>query len=73
MVFASEMMKVVKDFTLESVLKGIHYFRCHDYIELVALVNILPQFLSQHRKVRNPTLSPQAVSFVRTMAFMSLA
>ena len=38
--------------TVERVLSGIHYFRCHDYLELVALVNILPEFVAEHPKVR---------------------
>ena len=44
-------MRCAEEFTLEKILAGIHYFRCHDYIEVVALVNILPQFMSQHPKV----------------------
>ncbi|XP_064391836.1 DNA repair protein RAD51 homolog 3-like isoform X2 [Halichondria panicea] len=39
-------------FTLEGVLSGIHYYRCHDYIELVALVNLLPDIINQHPKVK---------------------
>jgi RAD51-like protein 2 len=46
-----ELRKCAENFTLEKVLAGMHYFRCHDYVELVALVNILPQFVSQHPKV----------------------
>ena len=46
-----EMQETARLFTLEKVLAGIHYFRCHDYLELVALVNLLPEFLSQHPKV----------------------
>lgn len=47
-----ELRKCGDDFTLEKILAGIHYFRCHDYIELVSLVNILPQFISEHAKVQ---------------------
>ena len=46
------MQETARQFTLEKVLAGIHYFRCHDYLELVALVNLLPEFLTQHPKVR---------------------
>ena len=46
-----ELWGYAEGFTMEKVLAGIHYFRCHDYVELVALVNILPQFISQHPKV----------------------
>jgi len=46
-----EMRAAASQFTLEKALEGIHYFRCHDYLELVALVNLLPEFLTQHPKV----------------------
>ncbi len=46
-----EIQRLASDFTLDKILAGIHYFRCHDYVELVALVNILPQFIAQHPKV----------------------
>ena len=49
--YHAEMRRLAEEFTLDKVLAGIHYFRCHDYIELVALVNILPQFVAQHPKV----------------------
>lgn len=52
-VWHAELMKCAQEFTLDRVLAGIHYFRCHDYIELVALVNILHEFISQHPKVYN--------------------
>uniref|UniRef100_A0A6B2LDH7 DNA repair protein RAD51 homolog 3 n=1 Tax=Arcella intermedia TaxID=1963864 RepID=A0A6B2LDH7_9EUKA len=34
------------------ILENIHYYRIHDYIEQIALVNILPAFLSEHPAVR---------------------
>ena len=37
--------------TLESILSGIHYFRCHDYIELIAVIHTLPKFLADHKNV----------------------
>ena len=54
---ALEMQETARQFTLEKVLTGIHYFRCHDYLELVALVNLLPEFLTQHPKVRTSVCS----------------
>ena len=48
----ADLKRCAEEFTLDKVLGGIHYFRCHDYVELVALVNILPQFIAQHPKVR---------------------
>lgn len=41
----------MKNLTFETLLKGIHYFRCHDYTELIALVHTLPDFLKEHSKV----------------------
>lgn len=38
--------------TTKMVLEGIHYYRIHDYVEQVALVNILPSFLDTHPQVR---------------------
>ncbi|XP_076367605.1 DNA repair protein RAD51 homolog 3-like [Tachypleus tridentatus] len=41
-----------KKLNIEDILKGIHYYRCQDYVELLAIVNILPDFLERHSKVR---------------------
>ena len=45
------MEAALEEFTLEYALSRIHYYRCHDYIELVALVNLLPEIVAQHPKV----------------------
>ena len=42
---------VASRYTLEHILARIHYFRCHGYLELVAMVNNLPHFLSTHKRV----------------------
>ena len=34
-------------YTLETILKRIHYYRCHSYIQLIALSNILHQSVAQ--------------------------
>ncbi|XP_053425091.1 DNA repair protein RAD51 homolog 3 isoform X1 [Nycticebus coucang] len=47
-----EHQKALEDFTLENILSHIYYFRCHDYTELLAQVYLLPDFLSEHSKVR---------------------
>ncbi|XP_067570202.1 DNA repair protein RAD51 homolog 3 isoform X5 [Pseudorca crassidens] len=44
--------KALQDFTLENILSHIYYFRCRDYTELLAQVYLLPDFLSEHSKVR---------------------
>lgn len=41
----------MKDYNLEKILSGIHYFRCHDHIELLATLHVLSNFLQQHPKV----------------------
>ncbi|XP_048375306.1 DNA repair protein RAD51 homolog 3 isoform X2 [Sphaerodactylus townsendi] len=38
-------------FTLENILSHIYYFRCHDYVELLAQIYLLPDFLAEHSKV----------------------
>ncbi|NXL93806.1 RA51C protein, partial [Alectura lathami] len=45
-------LKALETFSLESILSHIYYFRCRDYIELLAQVYLLPDFLSEHSKVR---------------------
>jgi len=41
----------LKHFTLESILSGVHCFRCHDHTQLIAVARTLDSFLSQHPKV----------------------
>lgn len=48
----SDHLKALETFSLESILSHIYYFRCRDYIELLAQVYLLPDFLSEHSKVR---------------------
>ena len=38
--------------SLEEILKGIHYFRVQDHLELVALVDTMSQFLANHPQVQ---------------------
>ncbi|CAH1802160.1 unnamed protein product [Owenia fusiformis] len=47
-----EQLKSMEAFTWESVLAGIHYYRCNDYLQLLATVHLLPEFLTQHPKVK---------------------
>lgn len=48
---SSEHQAALETFTLENILSHIYYFRCHDYVELMAQVYLLPDFLSEHSKV----------------------
>jgi len=41
-----------KRFTLESVLSRIHYYRVHDYVEQIALINLLPSVLREKPEVK---------------------
>ncbi|KAG1701265.1 DNA repair protein RAD51 3 [Nymphon striatum] len=41
----------LKSFTLENVLSGIHVFHCIDSVELIATINLLADFLDEHRLV----------------------
>ena len=46
-----EWKEVADSFTHEKILSGVYCFRCHDYIELLATVHLLPKFINQHPKV----------------------
>nr|XP_028564737.1 DNA repair protein RAD51 homolog 3 isoform X2 [Podarcis muralis] len=46
-----EHQTALETFSLENILSHIFYFRCHDYVELLAQVHLLPDFLSGHPKV----------------------
>ncbi|KAJ8312903.1 hypothetical protein KUTeg_010276 [Tegillarca granosa] len=41
-----------KQFTIDYVLSRIHYFRCQDYTELLAIIQLLPEFIHQHSNVK---------------------
>ncbi|XP_074915616.1 DNA repair protein RAD51 homolog 3 isoform X2 [Chelonoidis abingdonii] len=47
-----DFQKSLETFSFESILSHIYYFRCHDYTELLAQVYLLPDFLSEHSKIR---------------------
>ena len=35
-------------FSLQNILKKIHVFRCHDYVQLIALSHTLPGFIKEN-------------------------
>ena len=41
----------IGSFTMETILAGIHYFRCHNHTELLATVHLLTSFVQKHPKV----------------------
>ncbi|XP_029467321.1 DNA repair protein RAD51 homolog 3 isoform X1 [Rhinatrema bivittatum] len=50
-------------FSLDNILSQIYYFRCHDYVELLAQVHLLPDFLLQHPEVRLVVIDSIAFPF----------
>ena len=38
----------IGSFTVERVLERIHLFRCHEVTELLAVLEMLPQYAEQH-------------------------
>ncbi|XP_077021061.1 DNA repair protein RAD51 homolog 3 isoform X2 [Tamandua tetradactyla] len=67
-----EYQKALEDFTLENILSHIYYFRCHDYTELLAQVYLLPDFLSEHSKVRLVIVDGIAFPFRHDLDDLSL-
>lgn len=67
-----DQISAVEDFTPEKILSGIHYFRCHNYTELIALVNLLPNFLEDHEKVKLVIIDSIAFHFRHDLDDMSL-
>ena len=50
----------------------MHYFRVHNYIEQLALVNILPSFLNSHPDVRIIVIDSIAFPFRHDFEDLSL-
>ena len=48
---------------VQKLLSGIHYFRIHDYVEQLAVVQTLPAFLKAHPKVSTMLRHPEPQSF----------
>uniref|UniRef100_A0A8C9IUQ2 DNA repair protein RAD51 homolog 3 n=2 Tax=Piliocolobus tephrosceles TaxID=591936 RepID=A0A8C9IUQ2_9PRIM len=67
-----EHRKALEDFTLDNILSHIYYFRCRDYTELLAQVYLLPDFLSEHSKVRVVIVDGIAFPFRHDLDDLSL-
>ncbi|NXE52149.1 RA51C protein, partial [Casuarius casuarius] len=65
-------LKALETFSLESILSHIYYFRCRDYIELLAEIYLLPDFLSEHSKVRLVVIDGIAFPFRHDFEDLSL-
>ncbi len=46
-----DMIEKSTQYTMEYILGRIHYYRCHTYLQLIALTNILHTFISEHSSV----------------------
>ncbi|XP_054857473.1 DNA repair protein RAD51 homolog 3 isoform X1 [Eublepharis macularius] len=62
----------LETFSLENILSHIYYFRCHDYVELLAQVYLLSDFLSEHAKVRLVVIDGVAFPFRHDFEDLSL-
>ncbi|XP_067682068.1 DNA repair protein RAD51 homolog 3-like isoform X2 [Haliotis asinina] len=69
---SDDVKEAASNFSLEKLLSGIHYFRCHDYIELLSTVHILPKFLSENKKVKLVIVDSIAFHFRHDFDDMSL-
>ncbi|RUS33943.1 hypothetical protein BC938DRAFT_483185 [Jimgerdemannia flammicorona] len=58
--------------TLDTVLSRIHYFRVHDFVELLALMRILDEFLKSHPKVKLVVVDSIAFHFRLNFPDMAL-
>ncbi|XP_078404332.1 DNA repair protein RAD51 homolog 3 [Cetorhinus maximus] len=59
-------------FSVSSILSRIYYFRCHDYVELLAQAHLLPDFLAEHRKVKIVVIDSIAFPFRHNLQDLSL-
>ncbi|KAL8560047.1 hypothetical protein ACOMHN_041516 [Nucella lapillus] len=62
----------VADYNLEKILSGVHYFRCHDYTELLATVHTLTSFLQTHPDVKVVIIDSVAFPFRHNFEDLSL-
>ncbi|XP_033484304.2 DNA repair protein RAD51 homolog 3 isoform X1 [Epinephelus lanceolatus] len=58
-----EQRAAMGDFTVETILSNMFLVRCHDYVELLAELHLLPDFLSDHPRVRLLVIDSVAFPF----------
>jgi len=58
-----EDLKVAEEFTVQKVLSSIQYYRVHDFVEQVALINILPMLMEQQPGTKLVILDSVAFHF----------
>jgi len=62
----------IHNLTVEGILSRIHYFRVHDYIEEIALLNTLEEFINSHPNVKVIIIDSIAFHFRHDFSDMSL-
>jgi hypothetical protein len=46
-----DMGQQIEKFTVDTIMQGVHYTATHDYVELVAAIYSIKEFLQQKRQV----------------------
>ncbi|KAJ8402206.1 hypothetical protein AAFF_G00370710 [Aldrovandia affinis] len=67
----TEQQEALKEFTVETILSKVFLFCCHDYMELLAEIYLLPNFLAQHPEVRLVVIDSIASPFRRDFEDLS--
>uniref|UniRef100_A0A3Q3WTY8 DNA repair protein RAD51 homolog 3 n=1 Tax=Mola mola TaxID=94237 RepID=A0A3Q3WTY8_MOLML len=60
-----EQRVAMETFSVDTVLSNMFLVRCHDYVELLAELHLLPDFLSAHPRVRLLVIDSVAAPFRR--------
>ena len=58
--------------TLEGLLGGIHYYRVHDHIEQLALINLLPSIIAKNPRIKIIAIDSIAFHFRHNFNDMAL-
>lgn len=59
----TEQKNALDELTVEKLLSNLFLVRCHDYVELLAEVHLLPDFLAKHPEVRLVVIDSIAFPF----------
>lgn len=46
-----DMREQIEDFTVDAVMRGVHYVVTHDYLKLLAAIYSIKQFIQQKKQV----------------------
>ncbi|XP_048582236.1 DNA repair protein RAD51 homolog 3 [Nematostella vectensis] len=65
-------LEAMKEFEVEKILSRIHVFRCHDYIQLIALSHLLHDFIKERIKVKLVVVDSIAFHFRHDFEDMAL-